>query len=216
MLQGDDEANEWLELAIDQMYQQFNRSNFQQEVHELYYDLVTFGTAAMYVEGDQDGLRFQSRHIAEIYISQNQHDIVDTVFRKFRLSARAMAQRFGEDKLPQACLKDLKNDQYNEHDIIHAVFPRGETTGKLSKMSKPFASVYYHADTKMLLSEGGYDELCFCVPRMSKDSTSSYGRSVSMNALPDTKMLNKMCEVTIRAAQKQIDCLLYTSPSPRD
>ena len=63
LLQGDDEANEWLELAIDQMYQQFNRSNFQQEVHELYYDLVTFGTAAMYVEGDQDGLRFQSRHI---------------------------------------------------------------------------------------------------------------------------------------------------------
>ena len=205
LLQGDDEANEWLELAIDQMYQQFNRSNFQQEVHELYYDLVTFGTAAMYIEGDQDGLRFQSRHIAEIYISQNSNDNVDTVFRKFRLSARAMAQRFGEDKLPQACLKDLKNDQYNEHDIIHAVFPRGETSGKLSKMSKPFASVYYHADTKMLLSEGGYNELCFCVPRMSKDSTSSYGRSVSMNALPDTKMLNKMCEVTIRAAQKQID-----------
>ena len=119
MLQGDDEANEWLELAIDQMYQQFNRSNFQQEVHELYYDLVTFGTAAMYVEGDQDGLRFQSRHIAEIYISQNQNDIVDTVFRKFRLSARAMAQRFGEDKLPQACLNDLKNDPYKEHDVIH-------------------------------------------------------------------------------------------------
>ena len=47
--------------------------------------------------------------------------------------------------------------------------------------------------------------MCFLTPRMSKDSTSSYGRSVSMNALPDTKMLNKMCEVSIRAAQKQID-----------
>jgi len=43
------------------------------------------------------------------------------------------------------------------------------------------------------------------VPRFNKDSSSSYGRSVSMNALPDTKMLNKMSEVTIRAAQKQID-----------
>ena len=50
-LQSDDEANEWLELAIDQMYQAFNRSNFQQEIHELYYDLVTFGTAAIYVTG---------------------------------------------------------------------------------------------------------------------------------------------------------------------
>ena len=38
-LQNDDMANEWLELCMDQMYQAFNRSNFQQEIHELYYDL---------------------------------------------------------------------------------------------------------------------------------------------------------------------------------
>ena len=93
-LQGDDEANEWLELAIDQMYQAFNRSNFQQEIHELYYDLVTFGTAAIYVTGDAEGLQFSSRHIAEIYISQNAKDQVDTVYRKFKLTARAMEQQF--------------------------------------------------------------------------------------------------------------------------
>tara|TARA_Y100000287_G_C14220441_1_gene355971 strand:- start:1099 stop:1950 length:852 start_codon:yes stop_codon:yes gene_type:complete len=40
---------------------------------------------------------------------------------------------------------------------------------------------------------------------MNKDSVSIWGRSPAMNALPDTKMLNKMSEVTIRAAQKQID-----------
>ena len=47
-LQGSDEANEWLETCMDQMYQAFHRSNFQQEIHELYYDLVVFGTAAFY------------------------------------------------------------------------------------------------------------------------------------------------------------------------
>ena len=35
-LQNDDAANEWLEVCMDQMYQAFNRSNFQQEIHELY------------------------------------------------------------------------------------------------------------------------------------------------------------------------------------
>jgi hypothetical protein len=43
------------------------------------------------------------------------------------------------------------------------------------------------------------------VPRFNKDSVSSYGRSPAMTALPDVKMVNKMSEVTIRAAQKQID-----------
>jgi hypothetical protein len=43
------------------------------------------------------------------------------------------------------------------------------------------------------------------VTRFVKDSVSTYGRSPAMNALPDTKMLNKMSETTIRAAQKQID-----------
>ena len=203
-LQGNDAANEWLELAIDQMYQAFNRSNFQQEIHELYYDLVVFGTAALYVEGDEDGLRFSSRHIAEIYISEDSNGKVDTVYRKFKMTARAMAQRFGEANLPPKCAKDLKSEPYNEHDVIHVVFPRGETGGKFAK-DKPFASIYYALDGKKLLSEGGYDEFCFMVPRFNKDSVSTYGRSVSMNALPDTKMLNKMSEVTIRAAQKQID-----------
>ena len=53
------------------MYQAFHRSNFQQEIHELYYDLVVFGTAAFYVESSPEGLRFSSRHIAEICISED-------------------------------------------------------------------------------------------------------------------------------------------------
>ena len=45
----------------------------------------------------------------------------------------------------------------------------------------------------------------FCVPRFNKDSVSIYGRSPAMSCLPDVKMVNKMSEVSIRAAQKQID-----------
>jgi len=203
-LQNNDLANEWLELCLDQMYQHFNRSNFQQEIHELYYDLVVFGTAALYIEGDAEGLRFSSRHIAEICISEDANGKVDTVYRKFKMSARAMMQRFGESNVPAQVVKDIKGDPYKEHEIVHAIYPRSETKGRMAK-DKPIASVYYHADTRMLLSEGGFDDFPFMVPRFVKDSVSTYGRSPAMNALPDVKMLNKMSEVTIRAAQKQID-----------
>ena len=203
-LQNNDMANEWLELCMDQMYKAFNRSNFQQEIHELYYDLVVFGTAALMVEGDKDGIRFSARHIAEITVAENANGLVDTVYRKFKMTVRAAAQRFGEDKLPQQMSKDLKNDPHKEHEIVHVVYPRGETKTKLSK-GKPIASVYYHGDSKHMLSESGFDDFPFMVPRFVKDSVSTYGRSPAMNALPDVKMLNKMSETTIRAAQKQID-----------
>jgi hypothetical protein len=202
-LQRNDAANEWLEVCIDQMYQAFHRSNFQQEVHELYYDLVVFGTGAIYLDIDGDNLRFGTRHIAEICISEDSQGLVDTVYRKFKMTARAMMQQFG-DKLPTGVLNDAKNEPYKEHEIVHVVYPRGETKGKVAK-NKPIASVYYHKATKALLSESGFDEFPFMVPRFVKDSVSTYGRSPAMTALPDVKMLNKMSETTIRAAQKQVD-----------
>ena len=54
-----DEAKEWLEDVTDKMYTAFARSNFQQEIFEAYHDLITFGTACMMIEGDEDQiLRF--------------------------------------------------------------------------------------------------------------------------------------------------------------
>ena len=64
------------------------------------------------VEGDKDGIRFSARHIAEITVAEDANGLVDTVYRKFKMSARAAAQRFGEDKLPQQMSKDIKNDPH--------------------------------------------------------------------------------------------------------
>ncbi len=73
-------------------------------------------------------------------------------------------------------------------------------------MNKPFASVYIDPHDKITISESGYDELPYVCPRFLKASFErGYGRSPAMTALADTKMLNKMAEVTIRSAQKQVD-----------
>jgi len=56
------------------------------------------------------------------------------------------------------------------------------------------------------LGESGYDEMPYVVPRWLKSSTElGFGHSPAMACLADTKMLNKMSEITIRAAEKQID-----------
>ena len=190
------------------MYQAFARSNFAEQVHELYHDLITFGTGVMFVDSDPDqNLRFSTRHIGECYLSEDEHGRVDTIYREFKMPVRAAIKRFKDGKISIKMLKKAEDDPYQEITLVHAVFKRDERDPtKLNSENKPFASVYIDPDQKEILSESGFDENPYLCPRFLKASFEiGYGRSPSMTALPDIKMLSKMSEVTIRAAQKQID-----------
>lgn len=206
-LNGDDEAKEWLEGATDVMYQHLARSNFQEQIHELYSDLVTFGTGVIFIENDDDdGFRFSTRHIAEVYVSEDEQGRVDTVFRKYKTTARAAVRQFGDAKVTQRIAKLNTDDPYAEIELLHIVMPREDRDRrKRNAINKPFASIYLDPGEKMIIGESGYDEFPYCVPRFLKASFEiGYGRSPAMTALPDTKMVNKMSEIVIRASQLQI------------
>jgi hypothetical protein len=204
-MEGEDEAKEWLESATEVMYSAFNQSNFQQEIFELYHDLITFGTAAMFIEeDDEDNIKFSTRHINEMYISENDKGRIDTVFRKFKISARAAIQKFGSVSTNIAVI--AKKDPYEEVEILHAVYPRADfNPKKQDKENMKFESVYLDADSGDELSVSGFREFPFVVPRYLKASHEIYGRSPAMTALPDVKMLNEMSKTIIKSAQKQVD-----------
>ena len=203
---GEDEAKLWLESATDAMYTAFNRSNFQQEIFELYHDLITFGTAAMFIEEDDaDLIKFSTRHINEVFIAENDKGRIDTIYRRFKISARAAVQKFG-DKISSDIRSIVDKDPYKEIEIIHAVYPRKDfNPTKKDKSNMPFESVYIEFKTGNELSVSGFKEFPFVVPRYLKASNEIYGRSPAMTALPDVKMLNEMSKTTIKAAQKQVD-----------
>ena len=205
-LDSDDEAKLWLEGVTDTMYTAFNRSNFQQEIFELYHDLITFGTAAMFIEEDQDDLlKFSTRHINEIFITENDKGRIDTVYRKFKITLRAAAQQFGSS-LSEEAKNKVEKDPFDEIDILHAVYPRQDfDPRKKDKENMEFESVYIEYKNGNELSVGGFVEFPFVVPRYLKASHEIYGRSPAMTALPDVKMLNEMSKTTIKAAQKQVD-----------
>ena len=205
-LDADDEAKLWLEGVTETMYTAFNRSNFQQEIFELYHDLITFGTAAMFIEEDtEDLLKFSTRHINEIYITENDNGRIDTVYRKFKITVRAAAQQFG-NSISEEVNNLVNKDPYEEIDILHAVYPRNDfDPKKQDRKNMPFESVYMEYKNGNELSVSGFQEFPFVVPRYLKASHEIYGRSPAMTALPDVKMLNEMSKTTIKAAQKQVD-----------
>ena len=207
-LNGDDSAREWLQSVEDVMYKTFARSNFQEQIHELYHDLITFGTAVMFIEADPDtDIRFSTRHIGECYLSEDDKGRVDTVYRKFKMPLKAVITRFGEDKLSKKLRDKYRENPFETTEIVHCVYPRDDRDPtKLTSENKPYASVYIEPDEKIILSVSGFDELPYTCPRWLKSSFEiGYGRSPAMTSLSDIKKQNKRSEVTIRAAQKQVD-----------
>ena len=207
MLQAEDEAKEWLEGVEQVMYAQFHRSNFQEQIHELYHDLITFGTGVLYVETDgENGFRFETRHISECFLAEDPEGRVDTVYRKYKMSVRSAQKLFGEEASSRIN-KLMKQDPHEEIEIVHVVMPRDDRDAeKISAENKPFASIYIDPEEKVIIKESGFDEFPYMCPRYLKASFErGYGRSPAMQALPDVKMLNKMSEVTIRSAEKQVD-----------
>jgi len=202
-----DEAREWLENVLDKMYIAISRSNFQQEVFETYFDLIAFGTSCLQIEEDKDDIiRFSSRHIKEIYISEDAKGMVNCIYRRFKMSAKATVEKFGIDNISLKTLNTFKKTPFDDIDLVHVVKPRDiYNPQKMDQQNMPFTSIYFEYDSGHIISQGGFKEFPYVVPRYLKASNELYGRSPGMNALPDVKVLNKMVEVGMKAAQKQVD-----------
>ena len=207
VLNESDEAKEWLEDSIDKMYLAFARSNFQQEVFEVYHDLICFGTACLMVEEDEnDIVRFSSRHIKEFYVQENKKGLVDTIYRRFKMPVQAAIDKFGFDNFSRSTQNLFKKEPFEEIELVHVVRPRTiYNERKEDKKNMPFQSIYFEYGEGHIINISGFKEMPYVVPRYLKASTEIYGRSPAMNALPDVKVLNKMVETALKAAAKQVD-----------
>ena len=201
------EVKEWLADTEDRLFNILNASNFNQQIHELYLDMGCFGVACMYEEEDPtDGVRFYSRDIAEIYLCENEKEKIDTVYRKFTLTARQAYEKW-EDKAGEVVKTHMERKDYDKPvTFIHCVSPRYERdVSKDSAGDMPFESIYIEVSKKHLISESGYQEFPYFTPRFNKNSGEVWGSSPGMVSYADIKMLNEIVKVTVRAAQKIVD-----------
>ena len=206
-INDDDSSREWLEDTTDRMYLAFSRSNFQQEIFESYHDLIAFGTSCVMIEEDDDDIvRFSSRHIKEIYIAEDARGMVNCIYRRFKISAKAAVEKFGFDNLSRSIQNTFKNTPFEDVELCHVVKPRDMyNPKKLDKSNMPFFSAYFEYNDDHIISISGFREFPYVVPRYLKGSNEVWGRSPAMAALPDVKVLNKMVEISLKAAAKQVD-----------
>lgn len=201
-------VRKYIKNLVTRVHDVLSNTNFQTEIHELYMDLASLGTGAMFIEkDDEDTLRFLTVPIYELYIRENHKGIVDTVSRVIKLSPEQVIEKYGRENIPADKLQELEGKKNGDKiEIIHMIEPRKNASKtKKDKLNKNFASYHIWKEHKILLKEDGYDNNPWIIPRWTKLGNETYGRSPAMKTLPDIKMLNQIMKSTIRGAQKAID-----------
>ncbi len=186
-----------------------NKSQFAVSSHELFLDLVSFGTAVMYLNTEGDHLVFQTRQLSNFYVMENESGVVTECYRNFKMSLRDALDTFG-DELSDETLRaaDENSGSYNpdaEIEFVHAIYKRQERDPyKLDVTNKPFASIYIEVANKHVVRESGFDRMPYLVPRWSKAAEEMYGRGPAMQVLPGIKVANAMSRTLLEAAELAI------------
>lgn len=208
LVDKNDSVRKYFQDVVNILHNIMNDSNFQTEVHEFYLDLCCFGTSVMVVEEDDtDVVRFQSRPIYQCYVMEAPNGSIDSIFRRYEMTYKQIVQQFGKDTFTESEHFACSKDQTKKFEIIHGVFPKGDYNpfSLGLKGSRKFHSVHVLRDTRKVLKEHGFFEFPYIVSRWTKLTHEIYGRSPSMKALPDIKMINEVMKTTIRSAQKVVD-----------
>ncbi|BDQ34329.1 portal protein [Pseudodesulfovibrio portus] len=202
------EVRGFLQDARQRMVAVFNAEDtgFQTHVHELYLDIVLLGTAVMYVESDVSTMvRFSTRPLGEVYVAESARGHVDTVYRKYEVSARQAVQEWGAG-CSEETLRKAEDKPEDKVEILHAVFPRTDRDPSgFGVANFPYASVYLEVKADRIVEESGYLEMPYMVPRWAKAAGEIYGRGPGQTALSDTRVLNAMARTALMAAEKMAD-----------
>lgn len=192
-------------------YRYAPKANFISQITEVWSNLITFGTACLYIDRlDGGGLRYRCLHLGEFFFQENHQGLVDTVHRRFKLTARQAVQKFGEkcpQKIREAATDEKKKDDMFE--FIHCVEPRSDLdVSKMDYRGMNYVSWYVWKDQKEIISEGGYRSMPYIVFRYSTTAGEDYGRSPIMSVMPSIRVLNEEKKTVIKAGHRAVDPVL--------
>ena len=202
-LAEDEEVKRYLEEVNKLLFAARYSSNFDNQVHECYFDSGAFGNMAMFV-GDRLGrsLYYRTVPIDQLFFMENEYGVVDLVHREFPMTARQAASKFGLDRLPMQIRDAAQKRPEQEFWFVHCVKPREDAdVSRRDYRGMAFASYFISVDSREIVGEGGFRSFPYAVSRYAVTSGEVYGRGPAQLILPDVMMLNEMNRTTIQAAQ---------------
>jgi hypothetical protein len=207
------EVREWLQDLEAHYYEIFNQTNFYDSMSTYFEYAPALGFADMYLEEDikKGKIVFKVYHPGGVYIKENKHGLIDTVYREELITADMAVKKFGRDNLSVSLQNAVEKNPFEKRLFVHAVFPREDYNYlKIDSLNKPYASVWLEAagDRKdpdgKIVSEKGYDRFPHMVWRF-KSGTTPYGKGPAEDALVEVLGANVIQKSLLKAAQKSIE-----------
>ncbi|MFV0421688.1 portal protein [Oleidesulfovibrio sp.] len=198
----------WLGDVEAEIYRALAGSNFYQSSHALFTELAAYGSADLYMESDPVRvMRFSVLPHIDFAWACDAAGAVDTVVRRYRLTARQLAEKYGESRLTRATRRLVSKEPYGKVELVQLVRPRASRdTRKADSRNMPFESLVWEAQgAQQLLHESGYAEFPHLCARWDVGGGQTYGRSPVMDVLPDVKMLQEMARSQLLAVHKVIN-----------
>jgi len=209
------EVRQYFQDVEEQLYSEFNRSNFYDIMSELFHDAGSTGTACAHIDEDvgRERVNFTARHPKEIYLADDRYGVVDTVYRRYTMTVKQIIEEFagkngdgGGNMLDEAWIDENKERPFKKFSVIHAVYPREKRNqSKDDNRNKKYASVYILEGQQRVLRNSGIDELCDIVWRWDKNTDEVYGRSPAWAALADIMRDNRIAKDLMRLGEYTVN-----------
>jgi hypothetical protein len=203
--------DEWRDILFRVRYSP--RSAFASQSNEAYLSHGAFGTGGLYIDDDIKArcIRYKSLNLAQTYILENYHGLVDTVFRRFKRTYRQIEQKW-PGKMPPRMAEAMKKTPDEKVEVVHYVGPRTDyDPGRMGPKSMPWVSCYILPADKAELEEGGYRTWPFGIARYMTNADEVYGRSPAWLVLSNIKVLNEMKKTHLKAGHRVVDPPLLAS-----
>lgn len=209
-----DAAKRWMEMATEVTMDRLLPSNFYIEAAEMFEDDTYFGTANLIAEMREGKLLFRNDRVGTYGVADGVDGIVNTVVRKFDMTTQQAVDEYGIENVGRAIREEYESGDLvkraKRHDFLQAIYPRPKNeveTRAIDGTQYPIASCHVLMEEKLLVREGGYEEMPCAVTRYLKWQKDPYGWSPAMLALPTVKQLNFI--------EAQMDSLAETKAGPR-
>lgn len=189
-------------------------ARFSAETDILFDSIAIYGHAIWYIgDNGKGGTYYRCIPVNEAYIDVNDKNVVDTVFRKYELTAKNALKKFGP-RATSNMRERFNTDPDRKSEFLHAVLPRQDLKyGDHTYKGMPFASYHVDLQSKEIIYESGYRTMPYAVPRYQPIAGEVYARSPASNAFFDILTVNEMTKTMLRVGQLQADPTMLASAS---
>ena len=135
----------WLSHVDQQMLMTLSKAEVYNQLHQSYLELPVFGTSCTLVRQHPERvIALENLTVGEYWLADDEYGRINTLYRKFEMSAQQMVAQFGLDAVSRSVRSAYESNPFQRFEIIHAVEPRFDRDlSKRDALNQPWLSCYF-------------------------------------------------------------------------